>query len=106
MGIIALIGPKNTLLFFAKKTKILGSGFYFIGLLMIIIGWYMFTFLGFLAQMYGLFLLFRSFLTTILVYAQTLPVIGPFLRSSSVLHKTVKALEVKEGKRKKAKFEV
>jgi hypothetical protein len=69
MGVVALIGLKSTIMFFTKKSKLQGSVFYFLGFLMIIIGWYMFTFLGFIAQMYGLFLLFRQFLSTILVYA-------------------------------------
>ena len=67
-GVVALIGLKNALMFFGKKTKIQGSVFYFTGFLMIVIGWYMFTLLGFLAQMYGLFLLFRSFISTIFGY--------------------------------------
>ena len=48
-GIVALIGLKNAMMFFGKKSKILGSVFYFLGFIMIIIGWYMFTLLGFLA---------------------------------------------------------
>jgi hypothetical protein len=59
MGIVALIGLKSTILFFTKKSKLMGSAFYFLGLFFIIIGWYMFTLLGFVIQMYGLFLLFR-----------------------------------------------
>ena len=49
MGIIALIGFKNTMGFFAKRSKIMGSVFFFLGFVMIIIGWYMFTVLGFTA---------------------------------------------------------
>lgn len=49
MGIIALIGIKNTLGFFTKKNKIFGSIFFFLGFIMIIIGWYMFTLLGFVS---------------------------------------------------------
>jgi len=106
MGILSLIGPKNTLLFFTKKTKIMGSIFYFIGFVMIIIGWYMFTFLGFSAQLYGMFLLFRSFISTIFGYCQTLTVIGPILRNSPFIHKAVNTLAESEQKKKKAKFEV
>lgn len=59
MGIVALIGLKSTVGFFTKKSKLMGSVFYFLGLFFIILGWYLFTLLGFLTQMYGLFLLFR-----------------------------------------------
>ena len=68
MGIVALIGFKNTMGFFAKRSKIMGSVFFFLGFVMIIIGWYMFTTLGFTAQLYGMFLLFRSFIKTIFTY--------------------------------------
>ena len=105
MGIVALIGFKNTIGFFAKKSKIMGSVFFFIGFIMIIMGWYMFTVLGFMIQLYGMFLLFRSFIKTIFTYCQTLPVIGPFLRTSPFIHKAVDKLSDGEDK-KKAKFEV
>ena len=58
MGIIALVGPKNTLTFFTKKNKIKGSAFYFSGMMMIILGWPMFTLGGFVLQVFGIFLLF------------------------------------------------
>ena len=47
MGIVSLIGPKNTLGFFSKKGKIVGSLFYFIGLVIMIIGFKLFTLVGF-----------------------------------------------------------
>ena len=68
MGIIALIGPQNTIGFFSKKSKVTGSACYFGGVIMIIIGWRMFTTIGFLMQMYGIFLLFKSFIKTIFAY--------------------------------------
>jgi len=58
MGIIALVGPKNTISFFTKKNKIKGSAFYFAGMIMIILGYPMFTLGGFLLQTFGIFLLF------------------------------------------------
>lgn len=106
MGVLALIGPKNAFLFFSKKSKLHGSLFYFLGFFMILLGWYLFTLLGFVAQMYGLFIMFRSFLTTILGYAQNLPVIGPIIKGSSVVNRTIRYIEEKEGTRKRAKFEV
>jgi hypothetical protein len=48
MGVVSLVGPKNAVLFFAKKTKMMGSAFYFSGFVLIIIGWFMFTTIGFL----------------------------------------------------------
>ena len=69
MGVIALVGVKNTFMFFGKKSKILGSVFFFSGFLLIIIGWYTFTLAGFSLQMYGLFVLFRQFISTIFSYS-------------------------------------
>lgn len=81
MGVVALVGPKNALGFFLRESKIKGSIFFFLGLLFIIVGWYLFTLMGFILQMYGIFLLFRSFLGTILIYGQSLPVVGGLLKS-------------------------
>ena len=89
MGVVALVGPKNTIMFFSKKTKIVGSAFYFAGFLMILLGFWMSTTIGFLLQMYGLYVLFRSFIRTIFSYMQTLPVIGPCIRNSPFIHKAV-----------------
>jgi hypothetical protein len=59
-------------------------------------------------QLYGIFLLFRSFLGTILIYGQSLPFIGGFLRSQSEnIQKVVKGLDGGSEKRGgRAKFEV
>ena len=92
MGIVALIGPVNAFGFFTKKSKMVGSFFYFLGITMIIIGWKFFTIGGFLMQIYGIFLLFRSFLSTAFAYMQTLPIIGPFLRDTPAIHKIVNNL--------------
>jgi hypothetical protein len=92
MGVVSLVGFKNAVGFFTRESKIKGSAFFFLGLLFIIVGWYLFTVTGFILQLYGIFLLFRSFLSTILIYGQSLPVVGGFLRSETV-HRAVKVLE-------------
>ena len=89
MGVVALIGPKNTVAFFTKKSKLTSSIVYFAGLFIIIIGWRMFTLLGFGLQLYGIFMLFRSFIKTLFAYCQTLPVIGPLLRDTPQIHSFV-----------------
>lgn len=80
--------------------------FFFTGFVMIVIGWYMFTLLGFLAQLYGIFQLFRSFIGTIFGYSQTLPYVGPVLRNSPFIHKIVNVISSEGGSKKKAKLEV
>ena len=68
IGIVSLIGPVNAVSFFVKKSKVLGSVFYFGGITIMIVGWKFFTLAGFLMQIYGIFLLFRSFLKTAFAY--------------------------------------
>ena len=109
MGLVALVGPKNTGGFFLRKGKIVGSAVFFGGFLMIVIGWFLFTTLGFCLQMYGLFLLFRDFVRVIFSYAQTLPVIGPVIRNSSFVQKVVDTIAGSKGSHpgnKQKKFEV
>ena len=56
--------------------------------------------------MWGIFHLFRSFLGTIMIYGQSLPVIGGLLRNDTV-KSAVRIIENAGGDKKgKAKFEV
>jgi hypothetical protein len=105
MGVVALVGLKNAVGFFTRSTKIQGSAFFFVGLVFIVIGWWMFTLIGFTCQLYGIFLLFRSFIGTILVYAQGLPFVGNFLRSDAV-QRVAKVIESTGDSKKRSKFEV
>ena len=89
MGVVALVGPQNATVFFFKKSKIMGSAFYFAGFALICLGWFLCTFAGFCLQLYGLYLLFRSFLKTIFSWMQTLPYIGPLLQNNQSAHKIV-----------------
>ena len=104
MGVVALVGLKNAVSFFTRSSKIQGSMFFFAGFIIIMVGWWMFTLLGFVSQMWGIFLLLRSFLGTIMIYGQSLPIIGGILRSDAV-KSVVRILESSE-KKGKAKFEV
>ena len=110
MGIISLIGPTNTIAFFTKKSKIMGSACYFAGMTMIIVGWKFFTIIGFSLQMYGILLLFHGFLKTIFAYVQTLPVVGPMFRDSPWVHKIVNTISnfgtTNKGDYSAKKFEV
>ena len=81
MGLVIIVGPANTVAFFMRKTKMKGSACFFAGFLMIVIGWFGFTIIGFLLQLYGLFLLFRDFIKTIFKTLENMPVIGPVIRS-------------------------
>ena len=102
MGIVALVGFKQTMVFFGRKSKIFGSILFFAGFALITMGWFMFTTVGFFMQVYGLFLLFKQFISTIFSFMQTLPVIGPCLRNTPFLHYYVNKLsENSSGRAKK-----
>ncbi len=81
MGIVALIGPSAAVKFFVSSRRMLGSAFYFAGFILIVIGWWMFTTIGFSLQMYGLWVMFRQFLPTLFDYMQTVPFVGPMIRN-------------------------
>ena len=68
MGLVVVVGPQNAVNFFMRKGKVVGSAVFFAGFVLILIGWFMFTTLGFLLQIYGLFLLFRDFTRVIFSY--------------------------------------
>lgn len=110
MGLVVVVGPQNTVSFFARKGKIVGSAVFFAGFIMIIIGWFLFTTLGFMMQCYGLFLLFRDFTRVIFSYMQTLPVVGPVLRNSPFAHTVVDSIagstKGQGGASQRKKFEV
>lgn len=103
MGIVSLVGVQGTASFFCRKTKVVGSLFFFAGFAMIVIGWFFFTTIGFGLQMYGLFLLFRQFMSTVFSFMQTLPIIGPMLRNSPRLHDLVDSISGKSGTRGSSK---
>ena len=90
MGIVSLVGPQYSLQFFQKKVK--GSAFFFCGMILICLGYRFCTLGGFLLQLYGIYLLFRSFLKTIFAQMQTLPVIGPVLRDTPAIHSVINYL--------------
>lgn len=58
-GFVMLLGFWGTTQFFIKRSKIKGSIMFFLGFLLIVVGFTGFTIIGFLLQIYGTFLLFR-----------------------------------------------
>ena len=89
MGLVILVGPTNTVQFFMRRNKVKGSACFFTGFVLIVIGWFGFTLLGFMLQLYGLFLLFRDFIKTIFKSIECMPVIGPVVRNMPWLHDAV-----------------
>ena len=76
IGLTIIIGPQKTLLFFARRQKLKGTAAFFGGLALILMRW---AFIGFLVELYGIFILFGDFLGTIAGFARNIPVIGPYI---------------------------
>jgi Got1/Sft2-like family len=81
VGLVLLIGFKSTIGFFTKKGKIKGSLVFFLGFVIIVARYPM---VGFIVQLWGLFLLFKSFLPFIYDSATKLPIIGRYLRNPQI----------------------
>ncbi|KAF2226496.1 vesicle transport protein [Elsinoe ampelina] len=75
-GITLLLGPQRTFLFFARRQKWKGSLALMLGITLILLRW---TFFGFIAEAYGVFILFGEFFKTIAGFAYNIPVVGPYL---------------------------
>ena len=77
LGLPCIIGPQKTLLFFARRQKLKGTAAFAFGIGLIMFRW---TFIGFLIELYGIFVLFGDFLATIAGFVGNVPVIGPWIR--------------------------
>lgn len=64
------------MLFFARPQKFKGTAAFFGGLVLILMRW---AFVGFLVELYGIFILFGDFLGTIAGFARNIPVVGPYI---------------------------
>ncbi|RFU24635.1 hypothetical protein B7463_g11702, partial [Scytalidium lignicola] len=76
IGLTIIIGPQKTALFFARRQKLKGTGAFFGGLALILFRW---PLIGFLIELYGIFILFGDFLGTIAGFARNIPIIGPYI---------------------------
>ena len=76
IGIFVLVGIWGGFVFFTSKGKLVGSLYYFIGFVTIMMKW---PFIGGLFQIFGLYGMFKSFLPFLFEYLMSFPIIGPFL---------------------------
>lgn len=76
IGLTIIIGPAKTALFFARRQKLKGTAAFAAGILLILFRW---PLIGFLVELYGIFILFGDFLGTIFGFARNLPVVGPYI---------------------------
>ena len=64
------------MVFFARRQKLKGTAAFAAGIVLILLRW---AFVGFVVELYGLFVLFGDFLNTIAGFANNIPVIGPYI---------------------------
>ncbi|EKG20056.1 Vesicle transport protein Got1/SFT2-like protein [Macrophomina phaseolina MS6] len=75
-GLTLLIGLQKTLLFFARRQKIAGTAAFLTGILLILMRW---PLIGFVVELYGIFVLFGDFFATIAGFIRPVPYIGPYV---------------------------
>ena len=76
LGLPLIIGPSKTLIFFARRQKWRGTAAFTGGILLILLRW---PLIGFLVELYGIFVLFGDFLGTIGGVLRNVPVVGPYV---------------------------
>ncbi|KAL4977690.1 vesicle transport protein [Aspergillus desertorum] len=77
IGLTLIIGFEKTIAFFSRRQKLKGTAAFTFGILLILFRW---PLMGFLIELYGLFILFGDFLVTIGQFAANIPVVGPLIQ--------------------------
>jgi len=70
LGLLIIIGLQKTFVFFARPQKLKGTAAFIIGIVLILVRW---AFVGFLVELYGIFVLFGDFFSTIAGFAGSVP---------------------------------
>lgn len=79
LGLTLIIGLQKTALFFARRQKLKGTAAFTSGILLILFRW---PLIGFLVELYGIFVLFGDFFATIGSFAGNIPVVGPYIQQA------------------------
>ncbi|KAI4226616.1 MAG: hypothetical protein L6R36_003040 [Xanthoria steineri] len=79
LGLALIIGLPKTVLFFTRRPKLKGTAAFTGGVVLILLRW---PLIGFLVELYGIFILFGDFFATIGSFAGNIPVIGPYLQKA------------------------
>ncbi len=90
-GVPLILGVQRTAKFFFKRTKVVGTACFFLGILLILVRWPVF---GCLIESFGFLNLFGPFASFVLLFLRNAPVVGPFFKLPifSTLEKSVKKL--------------
>ena len=70
LGLLIIIGLQKTFVFFARPQKLKGTAAFVTGIVLILVKW---AFVGFLVELYGIFVLFGDFFSTIAGFAGSVP---------------------------------
>lgn len=76
-GLALMIGLEKTVLFFTRRPKLKGTAAFTSGIVLILLRW---PVIGFLVELYGIFILFGDFFATIGNFAGNIPVVGPYIQ--------------------------
>ncbi|KAL2038688.1 hypothetical protein N7G274_008446 [Stereocaulon virgatum] len=79
VGLTLIIGLQKTAVFFARRQKWNGTAAFVAGILLILVRW---PLVGFLVELYGIFVLFGDFFSTIGGFAGNIPVVGPYIQQA------------------------
>jgi len=79
LGLTLIIGIQKTVVFFARKQKLKGTAAFMAGIALILLRW---PLIGFLVELYGIFVLFGDFFATIASFAGNIPVVGPYIEQA------------------------
>lgn len=79
LGLTLIIGLQKTAVFFARRQKLKGTAAFAAGILLILLRW---PLVGFLIELYGIFVLFGDFFSTISGFAGNIPVVGPYIQQA------------------------
>ena len=75
-GLAFVIGVERTFRFFFQRHKLRASGCFFVGILLVLIGW---PIIGICVEFYGFFVLFSGFFPVVINFVRRIPVVGNIL---------------------------
>ena len=78
-GLTLTIGLQKTAVFFARRQKLKGTAAFALGIVLILLRW---PLVGFLVELYGIFVLFGDFFSTIAGFAGAIPIVGPYVQQA------------------------
>ncbi|ONH65657.1 Protein transport protein GOT1 [Cyberlindnera fabianii] len=81
VGVVCIIGPQRTVVFFTRPAKIRGTIAFVLGIFLILIRW---PFTGFIIEAFGILQLFGDFFAVIISFLRSIPVIGPILSHPAI----------------------